>query len=70
MKGVTGTNLFVMLESRLDNVLYRAGFAITRRQARQIVNHAHVLVNGKKVDIHSYLLKAGSNLIQCGQLGE
>ena len=57
--GVTGTIMLQSLESRLDNVLYRAGFAITRRQARQIVNHAHVLVNGKKVDIPSYLLKAG-----------
>ena len=47
------------LESRLDNVLYRAGFAITRKQARQIVNHEHVLVNGKKVDVPSYILKAG-----------
>ena len=57
--GVTGTIMLQTLESRLDNVLYRAGFAITRRQARQIVNHAHVLVNGKKVDIPSYLLKEG-----------
>ena len=57
--GVTGTIMLQTLESRLDNVLYRAGFAITRRQARQIVNHGHVLVNGKKVDIPSYLLKAG-----------
>jgi len=57
--GVTGTIMLQMLESRIDNVLYKAGFAITRRQARQIVNHAHVLVNGKKVDIPSYLLKAG-----------
>ena len=57
--GVTGTIMLQILESRLDNVLYRAGFAITRRQARQIVNHAHVLVNGKKVDIPSYLLKVG-----------
>ena len=57
--GVTGTIMLQILESRLDNILYRAGFAITRRQARQIVNHAHVLVNGKKVDIPSYLLKEG-----------
>ena len=56
-KGVTGTILLQMLESRLDNVLFRAGFAITRKQARQIVNHGHVLVNGKKVDIPSYLVK-------------
>ena len=51
-----------MLESRLDNVIFRAGFAVTRRQARQIVNHGHVLVNGKKVDIPSYLLKAGDEI--------
>ncbi len=57
--GVTGTIMLQTLESRLDNVIYRAGFAITRRQARQIVNHAHILVNGKKVDIPSYLLKTG-----------
>ncbi|HNW26025.1 MAG TPA: 30S ribosomal protein S4 [Candidatus Gastranaerophilaceae bacterium] len=58
-KGVTGTILLQMLESRLDNVLYRAGFGITRKQSRQIVNHGHVLVNGKKVDIPSYSVKAG-----------
>ena len=58
-KGVTGTILLQILESRLDNVLFRAGFAITRKQSRQIVNHGHVLVNGKKVDIPSYLVKAG-----------
>ncbi|MGN0192074.1 MAG: 30S ribosomal protein S4 [Candidatus Gastranaerophilaceae bacterium] len=55
--GVTGTTLLQTLESRLDNVIFRAGFAITRKQARQIVNHGHVLVNGKKVDIPSYLVK-------------
>ena len=60
--GVTGTIMLQMLESRLDNVVFRAGFAITRRQARQIVNHGHVLVNGKKVDIPSYLLKAGDEI--------
>jgi len=58
-KGVTGTILLQLLESRLDNVLYRAGFGITRMQTRQVVNHGHVLVNGKKVDIVSYLVKAG-----------
>lgn len=58
-KGVTGTILLQILESRLDNVLYKAGFGITRMQTRQIVNHGHVLVNGKKVDIPSYLVKAG-----------
>jgi len=56
-KGVTGTILLQLLESRLDNILYRAGFAITRKQSRQIVNHGHVLVNGKKVDIPSFLVK-------------
>lgn len=57
--GVTGTIMLQTLESRLDNVIYKAGFAITRKQARQIVNHAHILVNGKKVDVPSYILKAG-----------
>lgn len=56
-KGVTGTILLQLLESRLDNVLYKAGLAITRKQARQVVNHGHVLVNGKKVDIPSFLVK-------------
>ena len=59
MKGQTGTNLMVILESRLDNVVFRAGFARTRREARQIVDHKHVLVNGKQVNIPSYLVKAG-----------
>ena len=58
-KGVTGTILLQILESRLDNVLYKAGLGITRKQTRQIVNHGHVLVNGKKVDIASYSVKAG-----------
>lgn len=58
-KGVTGTILLQTLESRLDNVVFRAGFAATRKQSRQIVNHGHVLVNGKKVDIPSFLVKAG-----------
>ena len=57
--GVTGTILLQILESRLDNVLYRAGFSTTRRQSRQLVNHGHVLINGKKVDIPSYLVKPG-----------
>ncbi len=56
-KGVTGTILLQLLESRLDNILFRAGFAITRKQARQIVGHGHVLVNGKRVDIPSFLVK-------------
>ena len=59
MKGQTGTNLMVILESRLDNVVFRSGFARTRREARQIVYHKHVLVNGKQVNIPSYLIKAG-----------
>jgi len=59
MKGMTGENLMVMLESRLDSVVFRMGFARTRREARQIVGHKHVLVNGKRVNIPSYLIKAG-----------
>ncbi len=62
MKGMTGENLMVMLESRLDNVVYRLGFARTRREARQIVGHKHVLVNGKQVSIPSYLIKAGDTI--------
>jgi len=62
MKGVTGTNLFVMLESRLDNLVYRMGFASTRKQARQVVAHGHVLVDGKKVDIPSCQIKPGSTI--------
>ena len=59
MKGQTGENLMVILESRLDNVVFRLGFARTRREARQIVDHKHILVNGKQVNIPSYLVKAG-----------
>lgn len=59
MKGMTGENLMIMLERRLDNVVFRMGFARTRREARQIVGHKHVLVNGKAVNIPSYLIKAG-----------
>ena len=59
MKGMTGENLMVMLESRLDSVVFRMGFARTRREARQVVDHKHVLVNGKCVNIPSYLCKAG-----------
>ena len=58
-KGMTGDNLMTMLESRLDNVVFRLGFARTRREARQIVGHKHVLVNGQSVNIPSYLVKAG-----------
>ena len=59
MKGMTGENLMVMLESRLDSVVFRMGFARTRREARQIVGHKHFLVNGSPVQIPSYLVKAG-----------
>ena len=59
MKGVHGENLFKLLESRLDNLVYRIGFATTRRGARQLVNHGHITVNGKKVDIASYRCKPG-----------
>ncbi len=59
MKGQTGENLMVMLESRLDSVVFRMGFARTRREARQVVGHKHFLVNGKPVQIPSYLIKAG-----------
>lgn len=62
MKGMTGTNLMIMLETRLDNVIFRLGFARTRREARQIVDHKHVLVNGKCVNIPSYLVKAGDTI--------
>ena len=59
MKGMTGENLMVMLERRLDSVVFRMGFARTRREARQVVGHKHFLVNGKSVNIPSYLIKAG-----------
>ena len=59
MNGMTGENLMILLESRLDNVVFRMGFARTRKEARQIVDHKHVLVNGKQVNIPSYLVKAG-----------
>lgn len=58
-RGVTGENLLFMLERRLDNVVYRAGFATSRRQGRQLVNHGHVTVNGRKVDIPSFQVKVG-----------
>ncbi|MBQ6613817.1 MAG: 30S ribosomal protein S4 [Clostridia bacterium] len=63
--GVTGENLLRILESRLDNVVYRAGFASSRVEARQIVGHGHFEVNGKRVDIASYLLKAGDVITIC-----
>ena len=59
MKGMTGENLMVMPERRLDNVVFRMGLARTRREARQVVGHKHIMVNGKKVNIPSYLIKAG-----------
>jgi small subunit ribosomal protein S4 len=59
MKGMTGENLMALLETRLDNVVFRMGFARTRREARQVVDHKHVLVNGKRVNIPSYAVKAG-----------
>ncbi len=59
MPGKTGENLLVLVERRLDNVVFRMGFAKTRREARQLVNHSHFTVNGKKVNIPSYLVKAG-----------
>ena len=62
MQGQTGENLMTILESRLDNVIFRLGFARTRQEARQIVDHKHVLVNGKQVNIPSYLVKAGDTI--------
>ena len=62
MPGQTGANLMILLESRLDNVVFRMGFARTRKEARQIVDHKHVLVNGKCVNIPSYLVKAGDQI--------
>ncbi len=58
-KGMTGENLLIMLEERLDNVVYRMGFSTTRREARQLVTHGHYTVNGKRVDIPSYQVKPG-----------
>ena len=62
MKGIHGENFLRLLESRLDNLVYRLGFATTRRGARQLVNHGHILVNGEKVDIPSYRVKVGSTI--------
>jgi len=59
LKGITGEVLLQLLERRLDNVVYRMGFALNRRESRQLVRHGHFMVNGKKVDIPSYLLKDG-----------
>ncbi|MGI6325077.1 MAG: 30S ribosomal protein S4 [Bacilli bacterium] len=62
MRGIAGEDFLKLLESRLDNLVYRIGFATTRRAARQLVSHGHVLVNGKKVDIPSYSVKPGSTI--------
>ena len=62
IQGIHGENLLKLLESRLDNLVYRMGFASTRRAARQLVNHGHITVNGKKVDIPSYRVKVGSTI--------
>ncbi len=62
MGGITGANFLKLLEVRLDNLVYRLGFASTRPQARQLVNHGHILVNGKKVDIPSYRVKVGQTI--------
>jgi small subunit ribosomal protein S4 len=61
-KGVTGENLLFMLERRLDNVVYRSGFSTSRRQARQLVNHGHIAVNGRKVNIPSFQVRAGDTI--------
>lgn len=61
-KGITGTNLLVLLERRLDNVVFRLGFTNSRAQARQLVRHKHFLVNGKRVDIPSFLVKIGDTV--------
>ena len=62
MSGKHGDNFLILLETRLDNLVYRMGFATTRRQARQLVNHQHILVDGKKCDIPSYLVKPGQTI--------
>lgn len=62
MQGLTGENLMILLERRLDNVVFRMGLARTRKEARQIVGHKHILVNGKQVNIPSYLIKAGDTI--------
>lgn len=64
-EGNTGINLVLLIERRLDNVVYRMGFATTRRFARQLVTHGHILVNGSKVDIPSYVVRAGDKIEVC-----
>lgn len=61
-RGATGENLLVLLEMRLDNIVYRSGFAASRAEARQLVDHGHIIVNGRKTDVPSYLLKAGDEI--------
>jgi len=63
LKGITGENLLILLERRLDNAVYRGGFATSRRQARQLVNHGHIEVNGRKVDIPSFQVKTGDQIV-------
>ena len=65
MPGKTGENLLTLIERRLDNVVYRLGFAMTRREARQLVTHGHFTVNGQRVDIPSYLVKVGDVIAVC-----
>ena len=62
MPGITGENLMRILESRLDSVIFRLGFARTRKEARQIVTHGHIMVNGRRVDVPSYRVKAGDGV--------
>ena len=62
MGGITGTNLLVLLERRLDNMVYRFGFAGSRKEARQLVSHRHIMVNGKKVNVPSFLVKEGDDI--------
>jgi small subunit ribosomal protein S4 len=69
MPGITGENLFVLLERRLDNVVYRLRFAVSRSQARQLVLHGHVLVNGKRVNVPSYLLRP-EDVVEIGESGK
>ncbi|MDR2518117.1 MAG: 30S ribosomal protein S4 [Spirochaetaceae bacterium] len=69
MSGITGENLFIMLERRLDNVVYRLRFAVSRSQARQLVLHGHILVNGKRVNVPSYLVRP-EDTIEVGESGK
>jgi small subunit ribosomal protein S4 len=69
MPGITGENLFILLERRLDNIVYRLRFAVSRSQARQLVLHGHVLVNGKRVNVPSYLVRP-EDVIEIGESGK